>query len=712
MAAMAAVAAVVLAMGTPSFAAGDVGRLADQLRSARTQLERDTAANRLASRPQAEAADVLRATLRDPTDTGGRLAVARALARHARPDDTEWIDPLFAALTNGGDETLAMAVADALGPYATRPPVTARLAQIAQADGKVSVRLAALRALGSAPTEAAARAAATLLDADEPRIANAAGVAIARIAALDDADPALVSAWMADRLEAGDFAEVVLVNRARRSDRNVADLAEARATLRRSLTEVYRNADDKPVVLEQFLTSPDGNVRLLGAELVYRAVTETGMVAASVKPFVIDLVGDDRPAVRREAAAALGVLNEPAATEALLVQIEQEPDASVRAALATALGPLRDLRAVEPLMALLRDPSPTVISAACRSLRQLGPVLRRDDPNLARMVAAETEDLLLNRTQRGDGPIREHAVGAFAALSGPDGTATLTRLLLARPREIDGVLVAALNGLATHGDERAGDAVAELAGHENARVRQAAVQAVVKTSISFERADLLRQRLSETNEPAAVVREEAWKSLLALMPMAPEVQLAAWPERFRDEPTRQLAVFEVLAEMAAARGDVEAQSYRLQQIGNLQASIGRWGEAAGSLRQSLDIVKDRPGTQPVVLLSLSGELLTALLRDRQYDAALEFAAELIASDPQYRGDVGDRIRKETDRLFKANELADAQRLVSAALSMQPPLDDAFVERLRETSDKIQLRRDAGSETDRLGPDTLTSLDRS
>ncbi|MEM6561142.1 MAG: HEAT repeat domain-containing protein [Planctomycetota bacterium] len=696
---------------TATFAAevGDVDALAVQLREGETQREREVAALRLASRPQAAAAEVLLATLRDPTDPAGRLAAARALARYADPDDTRWIDPLFAVLSNGVDDNLAAAVGDALANYALRPAVTARLGQLAQDNGKIAARLAALDALSAAPTMQAATAIAALLDDAEPRVAQAAADALGEMAALDDTDRGVVAAWMADRIERGDFDDVVLRNRALRAQRQQADLLETRATLRRALAEQYRLADDKAALLDQFLTSSDANVRLLGVELVFKAATETGSVPAAVTPRVIALVGDDRAAVRRQAAAALGVLNDPAATDALLTQIGQEPDASVRAALAAAVGPLRDVRVVEPLMGLLRDPSPQVISAACRSLRRLGPTVRRDDPALARAVADETEDLIVNRTRRGDGTLREHAVEAYAAVAGGDGTAVLTKLLLARPREDDGVLVAALGGLGRFGDERAGDAVAELAGHESARVRQAAVAAMVQTSAAFERADLLRQRLDEDAEPSAAVREEAWKSLTALMPRAPEAQLAAWPERFRDEPLRELAVLRVLAEMAAERGDVEAQGYRLQQIGDLQASIGRWGEAAASLRASLDLVKDRPDTQPVVLLSRSGGLLTALLRNKSYDAALEFAAELIREDPQNRGDVGNRIRQETERLFAANELADARRLVEAALSMDPPLEPVYVERLRETGDRIRLREEAGSGGQT--PAQLTSLDR-
>lgn len=692
-----------------SFQEGDVGTLVGQLRSGATQVERDTAALRLLSRPQEQAVEALRQALTDPSNPQARLAAARALAVYPRPEAADWVDPLFTALAADADAELATALGRALGTYSIRPAVASRLENLAKNSPALPVRLAAIEALSVAPTLSAAEVLAALTADPDPRVADAAVTGLQRLTGLADSDRGALLQWLSERQAAGDFEETVLLNRVAVAQQREADLRQARETLRRVLTEQYRVATDAPAMLRQYLDSTDPTIRLLGAELVFKAVTETGVVPEGATPRVISLVGDSRPEVRRQAAAALSVINEPAATEALLTQLAQEPDASVRAALATALGPLRDVRIVEPLLGLLRDPSQRVVAASARSLRRLGPTLLRDHPRVAREAAAELQDLLQNRTRPGDGEVREAAVEAYAATAGNEATPLLTRMLQQQPRESEGVLVAALNGLAAVGDDRSGDAVAVLTAHPTPRVRQAAVRALVQTSVAFERADTLRQRLDESAEPSAAVRDEAWKSLQALMPRAPEAQLAAWPDRFENDPRRKLAVYRVLAEKAAARGDLEAQGFRLQQIGDLLVTMERWGEAAEALRQSLTLAQDQRGTQPMVLLSRSGSLLTALLRDKQFDAALQFAGELIQQNPQYRGDVGNRIREEAERLFKENELADARRLVDAALAMSPPLERVYVERLRETQTRIEQRRRAGSEVD-VDPPRVTQLD--
>jgi HEAT repeat protein len=80
------------------------------------------------------------------------------------------------------------------------------------------------------------------------------------------------------------------------------------------------------------------------------------------------------PAVRRDAAAALGQLGDSRAVEPLLAALSDvEPE--VRASVAAALGLLGELSAVEPLIGALQDDDPSVRTAAALALGGLGPAL-------------------------------------------------------------------------------------------------------------------------------------------------------------------------------------------------------------------------------------------------------------------------------------------------------------------------------------------------
>lgn len=76
--------------------------------------------------------------------------------------------------------------------------------------------------------------------------------------------------------------------------------------------------------------------------------------------------------VRRQAAAALGVLGDTQAVEPLLLALVEDQIAEVRENAAYALGQLEDARAVEPLKtAALGDPDSQVRSTAMRALDHL-----------------------------------------------------------------------------------------------------------------------------------------------------------------------------------------------------------------------------------------------------------------------------------------------------------------------------------------------------
>jgi tetratricopeptide (TPR) repeat protein len=268
---------------------------------------------------------------------------------------------------------------------------------------------------------------------------------------------------------------------------------------------------------------------------------------------------------------------------------------------------------------------------------------------------------------------------------------------------------AALRGLADVGDDRADNVVAALTDHPDPRVRQAAVRATPTTSLGINRAESLRRRMDPRHEPDPAVREEAWQALLTLLPRGPADQLAAWPDRFSDDPPRRKAVLRLLADRAEDRGDLREVAHRRQQIGELLADAEQWDEAAVELGRALELTRADDAAPAMVLLGRSRLMMNALLQAGQYDEAATLGGSLIEADPSYRGDVGGWLRMEADRLVQAGQLADADRLVTAALAMRPPLDARFVSQLRETAQKIEQRRRTGGHR-RVPPIITTRLD--
>ena len=629
----------------------------------------------------------LRQALADPGDADARLVAARAAAALPRLPEA-LIDPLFAALSADGPAELADAATAALVGAADRPTVVARLADVAADTARPrAARRAAVRALGEMPTKRSAAALAKLLGDDQVDAA----AALARLAALPDgADSA---AWWGDvsgQDETTFAANVAAARAARhaRAERQNDALAEAYGRL---VGEEYRraDADGKMRLLRQHLAGAVPAVRAMAADWAWRDMSQTGTLPPDAAPLLRDRLADVDAAVRARVARALAAVNDPGSLDALLAQIGREPVAEVKVELARALAPTRDPRAAGALLAVLDD-GPPAAAAAAQALATLAPAV----------AGTPVGDAAANRLEQlvRDGatptPLAEAAVEARVGLGG-DVVPLLIRVAADRPEPATPVLRAALRGLAEVGDDRADGVVAELTSHPEPRVRQAAVRATPRTSLGINRADLLKRRMDARYEPDAAVRQEAWQALLALLPRGPEQQLAAWPERFADDPPRRLAVLRLLAEKARDRGDTDGLAHRLQQIGELLEAEGRPDEAAEALARSLELTRLDEAAPAMVLLARSRLLTDALLTSRQYGRAAALGASLIEQYPEYRGDVGTWLRLEADRLVEAGDLDAADELVEAALAMEPRLADSSRRQLRDTAGRIEERRRAG-----------------
>jgi putative membrane-bound dehydrogenase-like protein len=224
---------------------------------------------------------------------------------------------------------------------------------------------------------------------------------VRRAGAPAPADPwGLQIAW--DRAASADLARFLdderlavrdraLVTLARRGESAVGALREVltRGPVRARRQAVWAltriGTATAQVAVRAALDDPDASVR-------FTAVSSVATLRdAAALSRLTQLVGADVPAVRREAAAALGRLGKVDAVPALLASLNQEGDRMLEHALIYALIEIHDREAT---LVGLRDPSPRVQRAVLVALDQM------DGGNLTRelvAVLAGTDDLDLQR---------------------------------------------------------------------------------------------------------------------------------------------------------------------------------------------------------------------------------------------------------------------------------------------------------------------------
>lgn len=264
---------------------------------------------------------------------------------------------------------------------------------------------------------------------------------------------------------------------------------------------------------------------------------------------------------------------------------------------------------------------------------------------------------------------------------------TYYRLL--RGQEPAPVRRAAVKALGELRQPQAADAIVNLLEDPDATVRLEAVDALGKTG-TFQHAEAVYRLLSPAAEADRSVREHAWHVLEGLFAMAPAEQLTQWADRFADDPARRLVVLTALAERESRENQAEPLANTRKEIGDALVALNRPADAVPYFRQSLEYWgnKDAKG---MAAIGLSQQLLTALLRAKQYPAAVAFGGELLAADLSNQQTVGPAFRAEAQRLIDTNDLTGAQALIAESRKMGPPLDARYTESLSSLESEIQRR---------------------
>lgn len=653
--------------------------------------DRSAAARRLTSLaladPAAEAAinDALTSDL-----APAQLAAAEAIANASEVSEA-WIAGLAPLLEEPGTPaSICDRAALALARYAHTPEALDTLIRTATGFEEVPQRAAAAMALGEIPAKRAAAALVVLLDGDAPEpVESRAAAALEEMTGLEvplgDLD-----AWQewwkqVEPLEPPAFEAELLRSRNRTrftTERRLEEAEQALVTLARQQYRKLQPDQQQALVVDYFGQSQPA-LRRVAVTLVLEDAEFGQAIAPPVLEAVRRSISDPDATVRRTAARAVQRANDEEAGPLLAQQVALETADRAKVAQLEAIGDLRAVDALEQALAAVNDPSPEVARVAAEASVDLTEAMGTNeaatrsvsDALRGAFEAAHTG----SRTHR---RLRRNLLTSLARLNDRRLVGFYVDLLAGPPQPPAELREQALRGLQTIGDNRVGDTVARFLRDRESRVREAAVQALGTTSLRFERAEDLRLMLDERNEPSEPVRRAAWQTLVEMFPRASISQLANWPDRFRNQPDRELVVLEVLLDKTLAAGDEEEAAFYQQRIGDVYLADNRPAEAIGYYEAALTYsLQGR--SMASTLKERTDRLLEALLRAQQYDQVAEFASTTLERDRSYLEYLGAIIKAEAVRLVETQQIEAARQLIEFALGMDPPLDRRTAQQLRE-----------------------------
>jgi HEAT repeat protein len=706
------------------------------------QGDRDEAARRLVQRQTPDARQTLAAILNEGGNHPAQLAVARAVAMDPNPDPS-LVNPLFALVQTQQPPLMEAAVA-ALANYRDQADFHPRLLQLLASmavdpahQQREPTRVAAVHALGTMTDRDAADTLVRLVtsDAEPASIRDAAAAALSDMtgAMTIQRDAARWNDWWAANQNNGNFERDLLAARAARLAALKQRMEHVVADMQARLAAVYQRVPDKekePVLLE-YLRGSEPETRVVGAQLVQDDFKQLRQPTPAVRDQLRRMISDSSPQVRVAVAQALFVLNDDEAFLALLDQVNREGDPDVRIALAAALVPMRDKRVVEPLLKMLSDPSPAVVEAAAKGLKDenLAPLIQKDAA-LSQRVARELRDALQRNTASGNGsvPLRAALVDAMGATRDPAMLDTY-RAIVERPAEpvpLRAAALRALGQLSPGGRVSPAEVIKGSLNDRDDSIRLEAVRAM-RTTADVLYAGYLFDRIKPETERNPMVREEAWAVLRNLLDQADTRTLSSWADVavIREAPERRIEINKaLLKKYIAAADDGNAASVR-QNIGQDLMKLSASAAAAGDtelakarakeadlyFKPALDFYAARHAQNQAMFTGALMEFrMEALLASGDYPAATDFAVIQIAQDPANGDILGAKLRNEVDRLAKAGRGADALQLIDAINGMRVKLPRLDLDRIHQI--ETALHSSGGNDGGTSGPQSPPPTPRS
>lgn len=541
----------------------------------------------------ADRADVQRAVCGVIAQQGARV-----------PDrlDARFVEPLI-HLLGAPSSNLRSLAAKALAAF-RGPEVPGSLGKLAaRAQVPLLKRLAAIDALApNADRREVVGQLVTLLDADVPEItdrvigvlepltAQAFGTDLRRWRAWWRTKSRLTDqAWLAEQLQ-------VYVSRLRQVEAafimHRADAQRTHDTITQRMRDFQRelfrlSGDQQDTRLVEWLRDPLPPVKRAAMAIITARIADEGKKPdGEVLTALLGLLAQGEPAMRRDVLDIVQNLSAPAVVETVLAQLENERDPATRHAVFKALGKLDNPVATPALIREIEaaDSSVECVSEAATALGRVASRTKAGEHREAAVSALKTRYQTV--------PVELVAMRA-ALLNGMAGLAD-TRFLSELQSAVDSdepeILREAIRGIQALQDRSKLARLRTLMNHGDPRVRLEAINAVAH--LGREEADLERllTRLNptiETNEPA---REAAWRGFREFLSHRSVADRLKAAERLRDVPALEILYLEELADaIGAPNSDTTELDAVLDRLGAVLVRQDRPADAVPHLRTLYDL---------------------------------------------------------------------------------------------------------------------------
>lgn len=622
----------------------------------RTSSTRMDAATLLLSRGQGPAEAVLLEVLQSPAPPESKTAVASAIAT-ARVQRSAFIEPLF-GLLRSEDAPVRDKAATALSIYIDGG-VLERLQDIASDEAESwEVRRAAMQGLSNMPDKRAVRTLILLLRSPHPDVRATAARNLALLTGNTSfgSDANRWQGWWREVRERSpeQWQADFTAGLAARAAEQAAVIDALQQRLARALQQVYDATapEARASLALGMLKDPLSEVRLTGEMILIRRIAAGATFPAEIIPIARGLLGDVDPRVRAMAARLITILADGEATPMLLERLKLESDDTVRGALVAALGHQRDPAATDAVIrALLEEPNGTAIAAA-EAVEPLVQSKLLSEDDLQRLA-----DALSQRYDRDHSSLPQLRGALLGAMRGLGRAEFAPLMRSALSDEVAAVRLEAIRGLVQMNDRSADDDIAALAEDPDRGVRQAAISALGVLGGPTHIETVLK-RTREDTEIDPAVRRRAWDTLVVLLdradtltlatvadslqrPDARDVQIQAYrkllarpdlvPKALVDVQ-RKLAEALLSASRPAEAAEVLSKAYNPAGGPEMDEVWRRWIQAllladdVAALNEIGSRVSDRPD-----LAGAAGSLLVArlneLMQAGQYDALINLAEQ-------------------------------------------------------------------------------------
>ncbi|MDB5328404.1 MAG: hypothetical protein JWM57_3973 [Phycisphaerales bacterium] len=686
---------------TSDVPANDTGALTRQLYDINTKADqREQSAQRLLTRPDPGARDVISRALNDYSQPAVQIAAVKALAASPTADPT-LVNSLFALLDPYNDRSIVDFAGAALTAYKDSPDVLNRLIS-KFSDPDERVRVAVIKAAGTYIDKKVAKALIPMLASTEPpAVVNAATQALAYLTGLSASTD--WRAWWQTHGDQSDsvFQAELVRGRAARFDEVARRRNELESELSRLLTEAYSKTprgEQRTEVLLRYLRSSEASARAVGCRIALDGA-QSDVTPDPVKQQLRQLIGDAAPDVRRNAALAIALINDADSVVPLLVQLNQETDTTVRAAIVSALKPTRDPRAVPTLMKLLDDPSADTVQQVADALGELAVRIRETDPALAESAAEKLAAVMAARTKPQDNiDLRTSLVKALAPLKSSNRRVQATlKTMLDSASEDRKVRREVLGAVGQYKNPEFADSIAAWTSDQNdLATRLIALRALGDSADNLGAFDKrLKDLIDPAKEPQQEVRDAAWKVLTILFAKAPLGQLGNFELTLKDRPDKLLVVLKEERSRFVTSGDAKSAAEKSQQIGDACRNAKLYADAIAAYTDALNYAAANGKTTEIICEGL----LDAFLKNRNYPEGIQFAQQQIAQNNGFEGTAGPVIRSEADRLVNETKDFDAGvQLIDLALNMTPKLSPKYRDALQQLQSQVKNRGNQRNET--------------